>query len=66
MSHNYIKFGLSLITGITGSGKSTTLDAVIDFHNKFDPCHVVIIASPVEIFSSDAYSRDMFSRAFNK
>ena len=48
MSHNYIKFGLSLITGITGSGKSTTLDAVIDFHNKFDPCHVVIIASPVE------------------
>ena len=48
MSHNYIKFGLSLITGITGSGKSTTLDAVIDFHNNFDPCHVVIIASPVE------------------
>ena len=48
MSHNYIKFGLSLITGITGSGKSTTLDAIIDFHNGFDPCHIVIIASPVE------------------
>lgn len=48
MSHNYIKFGLSLITGITGSGKSTTLDAIIDFHNNFDPCHIVIIASPVE------------------
>ena len=48
MSHNFIKFGLSLITGITGSGKSTTLDAIIDFHNQFDPCHVVIIASPVE------------------
>jgi len=48
MSHNYIKFGLSLITGITGSGKSTTLDAIIDFHNKFDPSHVVIIASPIE------------------
>lgn len=48
MSHNYIKFGLSLVTGITGSGKSTTLDAVIDFHNQFDPCHIVIIASPVE------------------
>ena len=26
MSHNYIKFGLSLVTGITGSGKSTTLE----------------------------------------
>jgi twitching motility protein PilT len=48
MSHNYIKFGLSLVTGITGSGKSTTLDAIIDFHNDFDPCHIVIIASPVE------------------
>jgi twitching motility protein PilT len=48
MSHNYIKFGLSLITGITGSGKSSTLDAIIDFHNQFDPCHIVIIASPVE------------------
>jgi twitching motility protein PilT len=48
MSHNYIKFGLSLVTGITGSGKSTTLDAVIDFHNDFDPCHIIIIGSPVE------------------
>ena len=48
MSHNYIKFGLSLITGITGSGKSTTLDAIIDYHNDFDPCHIIIIGSPVE------------------
>lgn len=48
MSHSYIKFGLSLITGITGSGKSTTLDAIIDEHNKVDPAHVVIIASPIE------------------
>jgi twitching motility protein PilT len=48
MSHEYIKFGLSLVTGITGSGKSTTLDAFIDFHNNIDPCHIVIIASPVE------------------
>jgi twitching motility protein PilT len=48
MSHGYIKFGLSLVTGITGSGKSTTLDAFIDFHNDFDPCHIVIIASPIE------------------
>lgn len=48
MSHNYIKFGLSLITGITGSGKSTTLDAIIDEHNKVDPAHVIIVASPIE------------------
>lgn len=48
MSHTYIKFGLSLITGITGSGKSSTLDSLIDYHNKIDPAHVVIIASPIE------------------
>ncbi|MEW5842741.1 MAG: PilT/PilU family type 4a pilus ATPase [Bacteroidota bacterium] len=48
MSHSYIKFGLSLVTGITGSGKSTTLDAIIDYHNDFDPCHIVIIGSPIE------------------
>jgi twitching motility protein PilT len=48
MSHTFIKFGLSLVTGITGSGKSTTLDAFIDSHNKIDPAHIVIIASPIE------------------
>jgi len=48
MSHTYIKNGLSLVTGITGSGKSTTLDAIIDYHNKIDPSHIVIIASPIE------------------
>jgi len=48
MSHTYIKFGLSLVTGITGSGKSTTLDAIIDEHNKSDPAHVIIVASPLE------------------
>lgn len=48
MSHNFMKFGLSLVTGITGSGKSTTLDSIIDYHNKFDPAHIVIIAAPVE------------------
>ncbi len=48
LSHNYIKFGLTLITGITGSGKSTTLDSIVDHHNKFDPAHVVIIAAPIE------------------
>lgn len=48
MSHTYIKFGLSLVTGITGSGKSTTLDAIIDEHNKYDPAHVIIVSSPIE------------------
>ncbi len=48
MHQKYIQSGLSLITGITGSGKSSTLDAIIDYHNKRDPIHIVIIASPIE------------------
>ncbi|MBU1099056.1 MAG: PilT/PilU family type 4a pilus ATPase [Bacteroidetes bacterium] len=48
MSHTFIKFGLSLITGITGSGKSTTLDSIIDNHNKTDNAHIVIVAAPIE------------------
>jgi twitching motility protein PilT len=55
LSHNYIKFGLTLITGITGSGKSTTLDSIVDFHNKFDPAHVIIIAAPVEYVHSSNF-----------
>jgi twitching motility protein PilT len=64
LSHTYIKFGLTLITGITGSGKSTTLDAIIDSHNKVDPAHIVIIASPIEYVHSSNASiikhREMF------
>ncbi|MEN8193533.1 MAG: PilT/PilU family type 4a pilus ATPase [Bacteroidota bacterium] len=48
MSHKYIKFGLSLVTGITGSGKSTTLDTFIDSHNKSEAVHIIVVSSPVE------------------
>lgn len=40
--------GLTLVTGITGSGKSTTLDSIIDANNHTVDAHVVIIASPIE------------------
>jgi twitching motility protein PilT len=40
--------GLILVTGITGSGKSATLDTIIDANNHAVDGHVVIIASPVE------------------
>ncbi len=42
------KSGLVLITGITGSGKSTTLDVLIDNNNRNNNAHIVIIAQPIE------------------
>jgi len=48
LSYNYIKQGLILITGITGSGKSTTLDAIVDWHNDNSNAHITTIASPLE------------------
>jgi twitching motility protein PilT len=48
LSLEYEKQGMILVTGITGSGKSTTLDSIIDANNRSVNAHVVIIASPVE------------------
>ncbi|GAB1367211.1 ATPase, T2SS/T4P/T4SS family [Candidatus Cloacimonadaceae bacterium] len=48
MNLKYEKAGLILITGITGSGKSTTLDAIIDMNNKENNGHIVIIGHPIE------------------
>jgi len=42
------KQGLILITGITGSGKSTTLDSMIDANNCTAHGHIVIIGDPIE------------------
>lgn len=42
------KIGLVLITGITGSGKSTTLDAITDLNNRENEAHIVIIGHPIE------------------
>ncbi len=44
----HTKEGLVLITGITGSGKSTTLDAIIDLNNRSIEGHVVVISRPIE------------------
>jgi twitching motility protein PilT len=40
--------GLVLVTGPTGSGKSTTLAAVIDRINSLRACHVITIEDPIE------------------
>ncbi|HTK82273.1 MAG TPA: PilT/PilU family type 4a pilus ATPase [Bacteroidota bacterium] len=44
----YQKEGLFLVTGITGSGKSSTLDTILDANNHSIDAHCVIIASPIE------------------
>jgi twitching motility protein PilT len=40
--------GLVLVTGPTGSGKSTTLAALLDWINRNKPLHIVTIEDPVE------------------
>lgn len=40
--------GLVLVTGPTGSGKSTTLAAMIDHINEKNPYHIVTIEDPIE------------------
>jgi len=49
LSLKYLKYGLTLVTGITGSGKSSTLDTIIDANNQTMNSHIVIISSPVEL-----------------
>lgn len=40
--------GLVLLTGPTGSGKSTTLTAMVDIINEQIPAHVITIEDPIE------------------
>lgn len=48
LSLAHTKEGLCLVTGITGSGKSSTLDSIIDANNHSVDGHIVIISSPIE------------------
>jgi twitching motility protein PilT len=48
--------GLILVTGATGSGKSTTLAAMIDFINSTRGGHIVTIEDPIEFLHRDKQS----------
>lgn len=48
--------GLVLVTGPTGSGKSTTLAAAIDFINRKFPRNIVTIEDPIEIIHKNQRS----------
>lgn len=44
----YLTKGLVVVTGPTGSGKSTTLAALIDHINRSRNCHIITIEDPIE------------------
>ncbi len=45
--------GLVLVTGPTGSGKTTTLAAMIEHLNHTRQCHIVTIEDPIEVLFAD-------------
>ena len=48
--------GLVLVTGTTGSGKSTTLAAMIEYINANRTCHIMTIEDPIEFLIRDRRS----------
>ena len=48
--------GLVLVTGTTGSGKSTTLAAIVNHINVTRPCHIITIEDPIEYTHRDCLS----------
>jgi twitching motility protein PilT len=48
--------GLILVTGTTGSGKSTTLSAVVDYINQNRNSHIVTVEDPIEFLHKDKKS----------
>ena len=45
--------GLILVTGVTGSGKTTTTAAMINYINASRRCHIVTIEDPIEVLHPD-------------
>lgn len=48
--------GLVLVTGSTGSGKSTTLAAIVDYINKNETAHILTIEDPIEFIHKNQRS----------
>ncbi|MGD9807450.1 MAG: type IV pilus twitching motility protein PilT [Deferribacterales bacterium] len=48
--------GLILVTGITGSGKSTTLASMIDYVNRTKKVNIVTVEDPIEFLHQDKNS----------
>ncbi|MDR0645901.1 MAG: PilT/PilU family type 4a pilus ATPase [Elusimicrobiota bacterium] len=48
--------GIILVTGMTGSGKSSTLAAIIDHINKTRPAHILTVEDPIEFVHTEQKS----------
>jgi twitching motility protein PilT len=48
------KNGLIIVSGATGSGKSTTMAGIIDYINNSQPVNIISIEDPIEVVHSDA------------
>ena len=48
--------GLVLVTGPTGSGKTTTMASLIDYINENRKCHIVTVEDPIEYVHSHKQS----------
>jgi twitching motility protein PilT len=44
----HVRDGLTLVTGVTGSGKSSTLDAIVDANNEDVHAHIIVVGKPIE------------------
>ena len=51
-----LPMGLVIVTGPTGSGKSTSLAAMLDYINRHRRCHIVTIEDPIEYVHSNHHS----------
>lgn len=54
------RYGLILVTGPTGSGKSTTVASCLDWINHTLPRHIVTLEDPIEVLFKD--DRSLFSQ----
>ena len=61
--------GLVLLTGATGSGKSTSLASMVDWINRNRSCHIITIEDPVEFVHSNKKSivdqREVYSDTYS-
>jgi twitching motility protein PilT len=48
--------GMILVTGVTGSGKSSTMAAMVNYINKHENRHILTLENPIEFLHSDIQS----------